>query len=112
MLPQECCHRRAVPWGLSRRSCLGRPCPWLTQRVCDARLHVGCADVADAVLVLWLGQDNDPDVPEGMDGYLQEWEGKRLYFCKYLPSCTVAAAFLTPLIAFLQKFSSCAQDMF
>lgn len=47
----------------------------LTQRVGDARLHIGCADVADAVLVFWLGQDNDPDVPEGMDGYLQEWEG-------------------------------------
>lgn len=55
--------------------CLGRTCACLTQCVRNACLHIGCADVADAVLMFWLGQDNDPDVPEGMDGYLHEWEG-------------------------------------
>lgn len=48
---------------------------FLTQRVCDACLHVVCADVADAVLVFWLGQYNNPDVPEGMDCYLQGRQG-------------------------------------
>lgn len=42
----------------------------LTQRVGDARLHVVCADVADPVLVLRLGQHHDADVPEGVDGNL------------------------------------------
>lgn len=44
--------------------------PRLTQCVGDARLHVVGADVADPVLVLWLGQHHDADVPEGVDGDL------------------------------------------
>lgn len=52
-----------------------RPDLFLTQCVCDARLHVVCADVADAVLMFWFGQYDNPDVPEGMDCYLQGWEG-------------------------------------
>lgn len=57
-------------WALWTRAGL-----FLTQRVCDAGLHVVRADVADAVLVFWLGQYHNPDVPEGVDCYLQGWEG-------------------------------------
>lgn len=48
------------------------PPPRLTQSVGDARLHVVGADVADPVLVLRLGQHHDADVPESVDGDLEE----------------------------------------
>jgi len=31
--------------------------------------------------MFWLGQYDNPDIPEGMDCYLQGWEGQGLHFC-------------------------------
>lgn len=48
----------------------------LTQSVGDSRLHAVGENMGDAVLVLRLGQDDDPDVPQSVDGHL---DARRLY---------------------------------
>lgn len=42
----------------------------LTQGVGDACLHVVSADMADPILMLWLGKHHYANVPEGVDGNL------------------------------------------
>lgn len=50
--------------------CPSRPCCAPTQGVGDPCLDAGGADVADAVLVLWLHQHHHLDVPQGLHGHL------------------------------------------
>lgn len=50
--------------------CPSVPCCAPTQGVGDPCLDAGGADVADAVLVLWLHQHHHLDVPQGLHGHL------------------------------------------
>lgn len=41
-----------------------------TESVGNSRLHAVRQNMGDAVLVLRLGQDDDPNVPQGVNGHL------------------------------------------
>lgn len=55
---------------MNRSTSPSGPPALLTQGVGDAGLHTGRADMADAVLMLWLDQNCHLDVPQGLHGNL------------------------------------------
>lgn len=59
-------HRMGRYWAGEEAEGVGRGTPptLLTQGVGNTSLHAGRADVADAVLVLWLDQHSHFDVPQ------------------------------------------------
>lgn len=65
-------HRMGRYWAGEEAGGVGRGTPptLLTQRVGNPSLHAGRADVADAVLVLWLDQHSHLDVPQRLHGNL------------------------------------------